>query len=160
MKFLDILHKLGVVRGGSYSWKGDAKDRPTQAIMGDVYDTEKDLIHHKKSGESDVSSIKQIEKTKGKNSIFRNLFWIFFVLLLLLLFIYLLSIGFSFLFIIFLLLRIVFLWSLRRSSTKWLLSLWVAIVFGIIIVILSFVFIAVDPKDSNEDKTIQNTLIE
>ena len=44
-KFKLILRKLGILRSGSYSWKGNAKDRPIEAIMDDVYDGEKDLIN-------------------------------------------------------------------------------------------------------------------
>ena len=44
MKMRDFLHKIGVFRSGSVSWRGDASKRPIEAIMDDVYDREKDLV--------------------------------------------------------------------------------------------------------------------
>jgi len=46
-KILLILRKLGIIRFGSYEWKGKAKDKPIEAIMDNVYDENKDLIKKK-----------------------------------------------------------------------------------------------------------------
>jgi len=65
-KILLILRKLGIIRAGSYSWKGDAKDRPIEAIMDNVYDSKKDLITKK-----DIKKVKEKISTKScsKNGI-------------------------------------------------------------------------------------------
>jgi len=44
--FLDILRKLGIFRSGSTSGVyHNAKERPTELQMDDVFDAEKDLIN-------------------------------------------------------------------------------------------------------------------
>ena len=53
-KIMSVLRKFGIGRTGIYSRKGDASERPIEAIMDDVYDAKKDLINN-----SDVDTIKE-----------------------------------------------------------------------------------------------------
>jgi hypothetical protein len=62
MKFTTILRKLGILRYGSYSWKGKGKDRPIEAIMDDVYDSKKDLVH-----KGDIKEMKDAMTKGDKN---------------------------------------------------------------------------------------------
>jgi hypothetical protein len=60
MKVLDVLRKLGIVRfGGKAAVYHNAQERPTEFMMDDVFDAEKDLVAQK---------LKSSDGPKGKRS--------------------------------------------------------------------------------------------
>ncbi len=134
MKFNEWLHKLGIIRSGSYSWKGSAKDRPIQAIMDNVYDKKKDLV-----SKDDVKKANSGgEKPKNK----KNLFWVMVALGAFVLFL-LLGGGFSFWFWLSLLLWVTYLYLLRKNyllGTTMTFSK--ALTLGIVLTLLSFLSMA------------------
>lgn len=58
MNILDILRKIGILRYGKSSWKGDASERKQEFIQEGVFNAEKDNLNF-----SEVSD----EKDKPKN---------------------------------------------------------------------------------------------
>jgi len=79
-KILLILHKLGILRSGSYKWNGH--DLPIQAIMDDVYDKKRDLLDKSdfQKNKEEIKS-KESEINKFKPSIKRKLLlWISYIL--------------------------------------------------------------------------------
>ena len=69
MRITDVLRKIGVLRSGSVSWKGDASARPIEAITDDVYDRKKDFVHEKIENANQVGPSvgnSNPEKTAGR----------------------------------------------------------------------------------------------
>ncbi len=60
-KIINLLRKLGVVRGGFLSWSGEAEDRPYAFIKGDIFNEDKELIHKK-----DIEDFKKTISKKPK----------------------------------------------------------------------------------------------
>lgn len=54
MSLKDILAKTGILRSGKVTWSGKPEDRPIEMIMGNVYDSKKDLITNTPSASSPV----------------------------------------------------------------------------------------------------------
>lgn len=147
MKFTEILRKLGILRYGSYSWKGKGKDRPIEAIMDDVYDSKKDLIH-----KDDVEKVKEkITTGNGKNIDNKSsdkkrkiIFWIFIVVGVLFFLLFLMG-GFSLVLFIFILLWGVFFIFLQKFLKTGVYSSGFIIGVGIVLVIVSFSMLAAIP---------------
>ena len=56
MDIIGLLRKLGILRYGTKSYKyTSAKDMPIEALMDDVYDTDKDLVSFKKKKDTTKS---------------------------------------------------------------------------------------------------------
>jgi hypothetical protein len=54
MKVLDVLRKLGIVRfGAKAAVYHNAQERPTEFMMDDVFDAEKDLVAQKSKSSDD-----------------------------------------------------------------------------------------------------------
>lgn len=147
---MEILHKLGVVRGGSYKWKGNAKDRPIEAIMDNVYDKEKDLVYKEDfSGKKPRKEVtkKETKKSKRKKKQSKILFWIMLPLSVVFVIAVLGAGGFSLWFVVSLFLWFAYLYNIRRSMDLGVFSLGKMIVFGIIIVILSVLIVDAAPSE-------------
>jgi hypothetical protein len=50
--FIDVLRKLGIVRTGTSSWSGKAKNRKIEMIMNDVQNSKKDLVRNTEGSDS------------------------------------------------------------------------------------------------------------
>jgi uncharacterized membrane protein (DUF373 family) len=91
-KIQTILSKLGIFRSGSYTWKGDAKDRPMESIDDDIYNAKKDYTTNK-----DIRKVKErFKSSKNKTSTNSTVFTIIVVLNILLVLLLIVSIGFNF----------------------------------------------------------------
>ena len=88
MKFTDLLRKLGIMRTGFKSGTyTNAKDMPTEFLMDDVYDAEKDLVHK----EEVKAAAAATQKAGGRKAFF----WIFLIIGVLFLAVFLLGSGAS-----------------------------------------------------------------
>ena len=144
---MDLLHKLGIIRGGAYKWKGSGKDRPIQAIMDNVYDTEKDLMH-----KEDFKQNKKDEETSSSAPVIKDkkgivLYWAMLVLGLLFMVAIYGAGGISLWLFVSFFLWFAYIYNIKRSMDIGVFSFGKMIIFGIVVIVLSVLIVDAAPSD-------------
>lgn len=140
------LKKLGILRAGKFSAKGDAKEMVDMEIKGELYQSDKEIEAEKKENKT-ITEAKATKKTAKKNG--NMIGKITFGVLVLIGVFFLLAFwgaGWSFWTIVGLLMWLVFLRWLWVHVTSGLFALGKIVCLAVAVVFLSFVFATSDER--------------